>query len=102
MPREPHCVDWTWIWSTKLIATATSFEGSKTNFRSFINRHSSTNPANLVKIGHVDVGIIGLTEIVKKIKKETTAKHKSTFSCAPSPGGLENYERRLKKICEYV
>jgi len=82
-----------------LIATATSFEGSKTNFRSFINRHSSTNPANLVKIGHVDVEIIGLTEIVKKIKKETAAKHKS---CAPSPGGLENYERRLKKIREYV
>ena len=28
--REPISVDWAWIWSTKLVATATSLEGSKT------------------------------------------------------------------------
>jgi len=49
-----------------LVATATSFEGSKNNFRSFIyGQSSSTNLANFVKIGPVDVEIIGLTEITK-------------------------------------
>jgi len=38
----------------------------KTNSRSFIYSHSSTNPAHLVKIGPLDVEIIGQTEIVKK------------------------------------
>jgi len=33
------------------------------NFRSFIYGQSSTNPANFVKTGLVDVEIIGLTEI---------------------------------------
>jgi len=47
---------------TKLVATATSVERSKTNFRSFIYSHSSTKPANWLKIGPVDVQIIGLTE----------------------------------------
>ena len=37
----------------------------KTNFRSFVHSPSSTNPANWVKIGPVDVEIIRLTEIVK-------------------------------------
>jgi len=37
----------------------------KPNFRSFIHSHSSTNPANLVKIGPVDVEMIGLTESLK-------------------------------------
>jgi len=42
---------------TKLVATATSLEGSK----------RSTNPANFVKIGSVDVEIIDLTKITKNI-----------------------------------
>jgi len=37
----------------------------KNNFRSFIYSQSSTNPANFVKIGPVDVETIGLTEITK-------------------------------------
>ena len=45
---------------TKLVATATTLEGSKKNyFRSFIYGQSYTNPANFVKIGPVDVEIIG-------------------------------------------
>jgi len=58
-----------WIWisifPTKLVATATSLEGSKNNLRSFIYCQSSTNAANFVTIGLVDVEIIGLTEISK-------------------------------------
>ena len=38
-------------------------EIEKNNFRSFIYGRSSSNPANFVKIGPVDVEIIGLTEI---------------------------------------
>jgi len=46
------------------------------NFRSFIYGQSSTNPANFVKIGPLDVEIIGLTEITKNTKNKTSAKHK--------------------------
>jgi len=51
---------------------------SKTNFRSFIYSHSSTNPANLAKIGPVGVEIMGLTESLKdkKNKYETKLEHK--------------------------
>jgi len=38
----------------KLVSTATSLEGSKKNFISFINGQRSTNPANLMKIGLVE------------------------------------------------
>ena len=41
----------------------------KTHSRSFIYSHSSTIPASLVKIGPVDVGIIGLSEIKKNFIK---------------------------------
>ena len=51
--------------TTKLVATATSLERSTINFRSFIYSQISTNPANFVKIGHVDVEIIGLTKITE-------------------------------------
>ena len=61
---------------TKLVTTASGIE--KNNFRSFIYGQSSTNHANFVNIGPVDVDIIALTEItkniIKKIKK--SAKHK--------------------------
>jgi len=59
-----NCVDTV---NKKLVAVATSLEGSKkNNFRSFIYSHSSTIPANSVKIGPVDVEITDLTEIVKQ------------------------------------
>ena len=53
-----------------VITTATFVEGSKNNFSSFINGQSSTNPAHFVKVGLVDVEIIGLTEITKEYNKE--------------------------------
>jgi len=49
----------------------------KTNFKSLIYGHSSTNPANLMKIGSVDVPIVGLIEIVKK-----RAEHNSLLLCS--------------------
>jgi len=48
---------------TKVVATATSPEGSKNNFRLFIYDQSSTDPASFVNIGLVHVDITGLTEI---------------------------------------
>ena len=51
----------------------------KSNFSSFIYGQSSTNPANLVKIGPVDVDIIGLIKITK-ICIKITAKH---TPCSP-------------------
>jgi len=44
----------------------------KTNFSSFIYSHGSIIPADFVKIGLIDVEIIGLTEIVTKFKCEAT------------------------------
>jgi len=41
----------------------------KNNFRSFTHGQSSTNPVTFVKIGPVDVEIIGLREITENIKK---------------------------------
>ena len=67
MSREVKGVDWRSILPTKLVATATSLEGSKNNFRSFIHGQSSTNPANLVKIGPVDVEVIGLADSTLKL-----------------------------------
>jgi len=48
---------------TKVVATATSLEGSKNNFRLFIYDQSSTDAASFVNIGLVHVDITGLTEI---------------------------------------
>ena len=52
---------------TNLVVTATSLEGLKKirDSRSFTYNQSSTNPANFVKIGPVDVAIIDLTLITK-------------------------------------
>jgi len=56
-------VEWRSILPTKLVATATSLEGSKkNNFGLFICGQSATNPASFAKIGQADVEIIGLTE----------------------------------------
>jgi len=57
--NQVKCVDWRSILPTKLVATATSLDGS------FMYSHSSTNPANWVKIGPVDVQTKGLTESLK-------------------------------------
>ena len=53
-------------------------------FRSFIHGQSSTNPAYFVKVGLVDIEIIGLTEVTDiflKIKR-TAAKHEPLASGA--------------------
>jgi len=60
---------WRSILPTKLVATAKSLQGSKKCSGSFIYGQSSTNSANFVKIGSVDVDIIGLTEITKNNSK---------------------------------
>ena len=64
---HPNYKVWNWrsILPTKLVATTTSLDGSKNSFRSFIYGQSSTNAANFVMIGQVDVETIGLTEIRK-------------------------------------
>jgi len=55
----------------KVIAAASSLvsRDRKTELRSFIYGQSFTNPANFVKIGPVDVEIIGLIEITENTKK---------------------------------
>jgi len=53
----------------KLIAMATYLRNRKIYLRSFIYGQSSTILANFLKIGPVDVEIIGLTEISKNIFK---------------------------------
>jgi len=47
----------------------------KRYFGSFIYGQSSTSPANFVKIGPVDVEIIGVTEIAKKYLKIKQQQH---------------------------
>ena len=57
------------------VATATPLRGLKTTFTTFfIYGHSSTNIANLAKIGAADVEIIGRTEIVKDFKNRSKTK----------------------------
>jgi len=48
---------------------ATSQGIEKNNFRSFIYGQSSTNAANFMKIGHIEVEIVGETKITKNIFK---------------------------------
>jgi len=77
--------------------------------RPFIGSHSSTNPANLVKIGPVDVEIVSLTEIGKN-KYETRAEwsgvrpsvglsHRSTTATAAGRFAAER--QRLQQISIY-
>jgi len=75
MSREPNCVDWVWIWRQNWLSWQRPMGDRKTYLGSFIYGQSSTNPANSVKIGLVDVEIIGRTEIVNK---ETSAERKPT------------------------
>jgi len=52
----------------KLVATATSLEGSEKQLHIFHLQPYSTVPVNSVKIGqYIDAEIIGLTEVVKNI-----------------------------------
>ena len=55
----------------KLFAVERPLTDRNTNFRLIINSRGSTNPTNLTKIGLVDfeIGLIGLTEIVKNVSK---------------------------------
>ena len=63
-------------------------ESKKSNFRSFIYGERSTNPANFVKIGPVDIEINVLTEITEIFLK-TAAKHKpSSPALLRKAGGL--------------
>ena len=65
-----------------------SLRDRKTNFRSFTCSHRSANPANLARIGLVDVQIIGLTESLKiKNNYKTKAEHKPAFG----PGDLTRH-----------
>jgi len=52
---------------------ATSLEGLKNNFRLFIYRQFYTIPANFVKIGAVDVEIVGLIELFLKTRPKHIA-----------------------------
>ena len=68
----------------KLVAMATSLEGLKNNFRLFIYRQFYTIPANFVKIGAVDVEIVGSDRIIFK----NTTKTYSPPSASLKLGGL--------------
>jgi len=55
-----------------LVAAATSLEISKKYFSSFICGQSFTKAVNFVKVGSVDVEIIGLKEITKIYNKNNS------------------------------
>jgi len=82
MSCELQGVYWRSILPIKLVATATTYEGSKNNFKSFFYGLSSTNPANFVKIDLVDVEITGLTEITiyKKSHQQNTSPPRLRFA----------------------
>jgi len=71
MSHEIQGVDWRSIQPTKLVVIATSLKrAKKNNFRFFIYGKRSTNHANFVKIGAVDVEIISLKEITNMFLKQ--------------------------------
>jgi len=74
------------ILPTKLVATATSLEGSKKITSARSPTAKVHHPANFVKIGPVDVAVIGLTEITKDVKNKTSAKYK------PSPPAQSDWD----------
>jgi len=49
----------------KMVAIATSLDGSKNLLKSLVYSHSSTMPAYFVKIGPVNVEIIDFTKSLK-------------------------------------
>jgi len=75
----------------KLVAMGSPLWYRKHTFRSFIYCQSSTIPVNFVKIGLVDIEIIGLKEITKIfLKHELIWRTYSSHSASSKPGGL-NY-----------
>jgi len=70
MARELNCVDWRSTLPTKLVARQRPLSDRKTNFGSFIYSHSSTIPANWVKIGLIDVQIVGQIDSLKFLLKQ--------------------------------
>jgi len=60
---------------------------------------SSTNPENLAKIGQVVFEIIGLTEIVKKVKY--ILRHRQNIS-PPSPGRANDKRRCVRCLVRSV
>jgi len=72
-----------WIQPKNWLPRQHSSKNRKTNFRLIIYGRSSTNPANLAKIGQVDVEIIGLKEILKMDKQNVGQS--STLVRPPAP-----------------
>jgi len=68
----------------------------KTNFRLFIYSHISTISANWVKIGLVDVEIIGLTESLKVTKQQYFISHLQLRFA--QPGGLIKTIKRDENV----
>jgi len=77
-----------------MVAMATSTGESQNNFRSFIYGQSSIKPANFVKIGPVDVAIIGLTEITKIFDQQQKNISPPRRSFAKSGGGLTSAKHK--------
>ena len=96
MSYELQGVEWRSILPTKLVAAATSLEGSKNNYGSFICGQSSTNPANFVKIDLIDAEIIGVTKVTKNILKiKNISKTYAHLACASRrAGGLKACSQR--------
>jgi len=76
---------------TKLVVAATSLDRSKkiTSGRSSTAK-SSTNRTNFLKIGTVDVAIIGLKEIAKNIIKIKQLQNTSPPSLRSAQSGWAN------------
>jgi len=82
----PPSIEWHAIKPTKIRChgnVPSGIEKLKANFRSFIYSQSSTSIANLAKFGPVDVEIIGLTEIVKRLHTHTHTRLTALFPGLP-------------------
>ena len=69
MRIQVKCVDLRSICPQNWLPRQRPVRDQKTNFRSFISSHSSTVPANWVKIGGVDIHIVGVSESLKNSKE---------------------------------
>ena len=67
--------------------------GKQTNFKLIIHSHSSVNPANLVKIGPLDVELISLTAVVNNKKQQQIAGR-----TVQQPGGLNYFITIANKL----
>jgi len=75
-----------WAHKIILVAVERPMCNRKTNFRSFIDSHSSNNHEILAKIGLVDVEIIGLIEIVKINMKQRQNRSPPSAAAQPRAG----------------